>query len=91
MYNLLKFIDNFELDKVGATFEFISLHTRNKEKAVYQCIDFFKTYDEIRGQYYFYTASSDYCYKAGYCYKLNKSKDGIYWLILQNKDFYFEC
>lgn len=89
--NLLNFIDCYQLNSDEQLFEMIDLHTRNKEKAVKQCIKFFKAYHETSGTYYFYTDSSNYLYYAGNEYKLNKSKDGAgsYFLILQNKNNYF--
>lgn len=90
--NLLSFTYNEQLDETANTFEYIDLHTRNKEKAINQCIKFFKAHEKINEDYYFYTNSSNYSYYGGYAYKLTKSKGGAgtYFLILQNKNNYYE-
>lgn len=90
--NLLNFIDCIDLDEMGNNFDCIDLHTRKKEKALHQCLKFFKAYEVVADDCYFYTNSSSFNYKAGYCYKLSKAKDGAgtYFLILQNANNYFE-
>ena len=92
MSNLLNFIDCLDLDKIGNNFNYIDLHTRKKEKAFSQCLRFFKAHEVIADDCYFYTSSTDFNYKSGYCYKLSKAKDGAgtYFLILQNANDYYE-
>ena len=67
--------------------EYVNLHTKNKDKAIRQCIDFFESYLQVGDKWYFYTDASNYQWYGGYCYELHLSK-GIYWLVRNNKTPY---
>lgn len=90
--NLLDLISRHDLKGLSESDcvagEYVNLHTRNKDKAIRQCIDFFASYQQVGDKWYFYTDTSDYCWYGGYCYELNLSKSGIYWLVRQNKTPY---
>ena len=88
--NLLNFIYLYQLNDDKQLFEIINLHTKDKEKALRQCIKFFATYEEINGKYYFYTNTSCYCWYGGNQYQLAKSNKNIYFLLLKNKNNFFE-
>lgn len=66
--------------------EYVNLHTRNKDKAIRQCVNFFASHQQMGDEWYFYTDSSDYCWYGGYCYKLHFSKGRCpgYWLVRNN-------
>ena len=87
--NLLNFIDLYQLDDDRQLFKVISLHTKDKEKALRQCINFFATYEEINGKYYFYTYTSDYVWYGGNQYQLVKSNKNKYFLLLKNHNNYY--
>lgn len=95
--NLLNFIECIDLNikEQPVAFQYINLHTRNKQKAIGQCKNFFASYkilefrDKTKNIYNFYTATSEYLFYGGYEYKLNKSKNGIYWLILENENNFY--
>lgn len=72
--NLLNFIDCYELDTLRK--EYISLHTKNFDKAFAQCVDFFASQHSDR----FFTISTSYNKYAGCEYQLTKSANGTYWL-----------
>ena len=87
--NLLDFITNDDLNDIEnlrtmpVSFQMINLHTKNFEKAKNQCDEFFCTKQELgEKQVWYYTDSSDYQFYGGWRYELNKSNNGIYWLVL---------
>ena len=91
--NLLDFITNDDLNDIEnlrtmpISFKMINLHTKNFEKAKNQCDEFFCTKQEIgEKQVWYYTDSSDYQFYGGWRYELNKSNNGIYWLVLNNAE-----
>lgn len=96
--NLLNFIECIDLNikEQPVAFQYINLHTRNKQKAINQGKKFFANYhflefeDETKNIYNFYTKTSEYLYYGGYEYKLSKGKDGIFWLILQNENNFYD-
>ena len=87
--NLLDFITNDDLNDIEnlitmpVSFQMINLHTKNFEKAKNECDEFFCTKQELgEKQVWYYTDSSDYQWYGGWRYELNKSNNGIYWLVL---------
>lgn len=88
--NLLNFIDRIDLEAMLPPF--INLHTRNKDKAIEQCKDFFANYlhftnvNHQTDRWQFFTARSAYNYYGGYQYNLKQSND-IWWLIRANDDY----
>ena len=91
--NLLDFITNDDLNDIEnlrtmpISFKMINLHTKNFEKAKNQCDEFFCTKQELGvKQVWYYTDSSDYQFYGGWRYELNKSNNGIYWLVLNNAE-----
>ena len=91
--NLLDFITNNDLNDIEnlrtmpVSFKMINLHTENFEKAKNQCDEFFCTKQEFGvKQVWYYTDSSDYQWYGGWRYELNKSNNGIYWLVLNNAE-----
>ena len=87
--NLLDFITNDDLNDIEnlrtmpISFKMINLHTKNFEKAKNECDEFFCTKQELgEKQVWYYTDSSDYQWYGGWRYELNKSNNGIYWLVL---------
>ena len=91
--NLLDFITNDDLNDIEnlitmpVSFQMINLHTENFEKAKNQCDEFFCTKQELgEKQVWYYTDSSDYQFYGGWRYYLNKSINGIYWLVLTNAE-----
>ena len=91
--NLLDFITNDDLNDMEnlrtmpISFQMINLHTKNFEKAKNQCDEFFFTKQEFGvKQVWYYTDSSDYQWYGGWRYELNKSNNGIYWLVLNNTE-----
>lgn len=91
--NLLDFITNDDLNDIEnlrtmpVSFQMINLHTENFEKAKNQCDEFFFTKQEFGvKQVWYYTDSSDYQFYGGWRYELNKSNNGIYWLVLNNAE-----
>ena len=79
--NLLNFINLYSLDDENNDFKIIDLHTRNKQKAIEQCKNFFASSNQIFDKIYFYTFTSDYIWYGGVEYLLKKSKNGIYYLV----------
>lgn len=77
--NLLNFIDKIDLETMDTPF--INLHTRNKDKAINQCKNFFASSRQVFDNIYFYTYTSDYVWYGGVEYILKKSKNGLYFLI----------
>ncbi len=91
--NLLDFITNDDLNDIEnlrtmpASFQMINLHTKNFERAKNECDEFFCTKQELgEKQVWYYTDSSDYQFYGGWRYELNKSNNGIYWLVLNNAE-----
>ena len=91
--NLLDFITNDDLNDIEnlrttpVSFQMINLHTENFEKAKNQCDEFFCTKQEFGvKRVWYYTDSSDYQFYGGWRYELNKSNNGIYWLVLNNAE-----
>ena len=91
--NLLDFITNYDLNDIEnlrtmpVSFQMINLHTKNFEKAKNQCDEFFCTKQEFGvKRVWYYTDSSDYQFYGGWRYELNKSNNGIYWLVLNNAE-----
>ena len=91
--NLLDFITNDDLNDIEnlrtmpVSFQMINLHTKNFEKAKNQCDKFFCTKQELGvKQVWYYTDSSDYQWHGGWRYELNKSNNGVYWLVLNNAE-----
>lgn len=84
MTNLLNFIDLLDLNTKENTFDYINLHTRDFDKAYNFCKKFFASYERN----YFYTETSNYNYYGGYCYKLEKDRSGIVFLVKQNQKPY---
>ena len=69
------------------SFQMINLHTENFEKAKNQCDEFFCTKQEFGvKRVWYYTDSSNYQFYGGWMYELNKSNNGIYWLVLNNTE-----
>lgn len=83
--NLLNFIDKIDLEAMAPCF--INLHTRNKDKAIEQCKEFFANHIITTKTCQFFTASSNYQYYGGYQYNLKQSK-GIWWLIRANAEYF---
>ena len=91
--NLLDFITNGDLNDIEnlrtmpVSFQMINLHTKNFEKAKNQCDDFFCTKQELGAKHvWYYTDSSNYQWHGGWRYELNKSNNGVYWLVLNNAE-----
>ena len=89
--NLLNFIDKTDLETMDTPF--INLHTRNKDKAVNQCKNFFASHLHFANVYKttdrwsFFTSSNQYSCYAGYQYDLKQSK-GVWWLVRNNDEKY---
>lgn len=82
--NILNDLDTNTLNSISKYLPYINLHTRNKDKAIKQSINFFASYERIKDDYYFYTYSINYEFYGGACYKLGKDASiGVYFLILQ--------
>ena len=91
--NLLDFITNDDLNDIEnlrtmpVSFQMINLHTKNFEKAKNQCDEFFCTKQELGvKQVWYYTDSHYYQWYGGWRYELNKSNNGVYWLVLNNSE-----
>ena len=91
--NILSFIDNLDLETIDdlrnmpISFQMINLHTKNFEKAKKQCDKFFCIKQELNvKKVLYYTDSSDYQWYGGWRYELNKSNNGVYWLVLNNTE-----
>lgn len=89
--NLLNYVSRHDLEVLAGNLgcgQYVNLHTKNKDKAIRDCIEFFASYDHKGDDWYFYTFSTDYNLYCGYEYKLSKGKNGTYWIILQNETPY---
>ena len=91
--NLLDFITNDDLNDIEnlrtmpVSFQMINLHTKNFEKAKNQCDEFFCIKQELNvKKVLYYTDSSNYQWFGGWRYELNKSNNGVYWLVLNNTE-----
>ena len=83
--NLLNFIDKTDLETMDTPF--INLHTRNKDKAINQCKNFFANYIVTTKTTQFFTSCNLYSCYAGYQYDLKQSK-GVWWLVRNNDEKY---
>ena len=96
MNNILNFIDKYELEALvehGTTL--FNLHTKDFLKASKQCLKIFASYAQVYkktgiNELLLYTRYSDYNNHGGYEFLLTKDKNGIYWIICQNQNNFYE-